>query len=640
LDVRGLEVRAVAGDLELAVGVVDVTGTSQRLEVTVRGLATSPELRPSVDAEVTTLTVRRDGGVLVDQARFEGLRVRSGEGPALSDAVRGWLGAPPGGAASEPARRRWEVIAEGGTLEVSGGEVLDSDGLALADLNARFERVGGSRFRTSGTGRPRGTGGVSWDLAIDAEHFAADGRIVLDQVPLSVLEPFLPSLPLHQTAQTRVAADLWATTRDGEEIELRGSAAVDGLALANPRIASAPVTGIDLRVVGSASWDRPRHTVRVSDGEIVLGGARARIAGSGMFHEGRYLLDLEGELPTTPCDVAVHAIPAGLLQELAAMRLEGTFAGRVRARVDSEHLDDSVLRIDVTDRCRFVEVPPMAAVTRFQAPFLHQVLEPDDTTFEMETGPGTAAWTPIREISPFLVHSVLAHEDASFFTHSGFAPWAIRDALVRNLRERRYVLGASTITMQLVKNVFLRREKTLARKVQEVLLTWWVESAMTKEQILELYLNVIEYGPQVYGIRNAAAHYFARSPSELSVAESAYLAMILPNPPMFHEHYEAGEVPPPFRRRTERFVTLLHERGRIDAEATQQGLDELSQLRFARDGDVVGPEVLQGTAARLPIEGFSGFPGGVTIDSAEDTTDGFVEESPQGDGDGWEEVWP
>ena len=279
----------------------------------------------------------------------------------------------------------------------------------------------------------------------------------------------------------------------------------------------------------------------------------------------------------------------------------------------------------------------MADINRFRAAFRHQVNEPDGTVFEMETGPGTTDWTPIHEVSPFLVHSVIAHEDAAFFRHSGFAPWAIRDALVRNLRERRYVLGASTITMQLVKNVFLRREKTLARKVQEVLLTWWVERSMSKEQILELYLNVIEYGPRVYGVRHAASHYFGRTPAELTPAEAAYLAMILPNPPAFHEQFEAGAVPPSFARRVQRFVATLRERGRIDEDAFQLAVEELAAMQFSRDGTQVGP-ALRGSSAALPIEGFSGMP---LVD--------WSDESISGDGDSddatepaghWEESWP
>lgn len=638
LQVRGLAVRVASGEQVVGHGTIDADGTTSHVELTVHDLETSEELHPRVEAREVVVALRRDGRTVVESGRIVGLRVRSVDRPELAGAMGDWIGRGDPSAEVGEGAPRWERLAEGGVLEISDGEVLDAEGLALGELEARIERLHGARFQTSGRGRPRGTGRVSWDLTVDAEAVAADGRLVLEEVPLSVLEPILPELPLHETSRAAVSADLLASTSDGDEIRLRGEARVRGLGLASARIASAPVVGIDVRALGSVTWDRPRHTIRLTDGEIVMGGARARVAGSAMMHEGRYAFDLVAELPSTDCDSAVHAIPAGLLQELVAMRLEGTIAGRIRARVDSERLDQTELRIDVTDRCRFVDVPPMAAVTRFQGPFLHQVLEPDDTLFEMETGPGTVHWAPIREISPFLVHSVLAHEDASFFSHSGFAPWAIRGALVRNLRERRYVLGASTITMQLVKNVFLRREKTLARKVQEVLLTWWLESAMTKEQILELYLNVIEYGPGVYGIRNASAHYFGRAPAELSVAESAYLAMILPNPPMFHEHYEAGEVPPAFRRRTERFVQLLHERGRIDADATQQGMDELAAFRFAHEGERVGPDELRGSAAQLPIEGFSGFPGTV----AAETDEGVIEQgdAPDDDAEGWEEVWP
>ena len=125
----------------------------------------------------------------------------------------------------------------------------------------------------------------------------------------------------------------------------------------------------------------------------------------------------------------------------------------------------------------------------------------------------------MEDISPYFVHAVLAHEDAGFFSHHGFSEMHIRSALIRNLQEGRYVVGASTITMQLVKNVFLHREKTLARKIQEVLLTWWIERVMPKRDILELYLNVIEYGPGIYGIRRGARHYFNRLPAQLSPAE-------------------------------------------------------------------------------------------------------------------------
>ena len=233
-------------------------------------------------------------------------------------------------------------------------------------------------------------------------------------------------------------------------------------------------------------------------------------------------------------------------------------------------------------------------------PFMHYVLEPNGEVLEMEMGPGTESWTYLEEISPFLVYAVLSHEDAGFFKHRGFSPVHIRRALVRNLEERRYVVGASTITMQLAKNLFLRREKTLARKVQEVLLTWWMERVMEKRDILELYLNVIEYGPGLYGIRQATRHYFNRLPSELSPGESVYLSMILPNPKRYHVYFERGSVPASWVERMRRMLLRMQEKGWYTPEAAAYGLREIGQLRFARQGQIPENRVIPGGTRKLP----------------------------------------
>jgi membrane peptidoglycan carboxypeptidase len=235
----------------------------------------------------------------------------------------------------------------------------------------------------------------------------------------------------------------------------------------------------------------------------------------------------------------------------------------------------------------------------------------------METGPGTANWTSLEDISPYLVHAVLAHEDGGFFTHHGFSLRHIRDALVRNLKEGRYVVGASTITMQLVKNVFLHREKTLARKIQEVLLTWWIERVMEKRDIIELYLNVIEYGPSVYGIRNGAKHYFNRLPSQLSPAESVYLATILPNPKKYHSAFERGSISASWVSQMRQMLMRLKERGSYSQEATDYGLHEIEDFHFHPEGTVVPARTLPGGAAVLPyLQELSGQPGWGEDDAA------------------------
>src|SRR5438046_465396 len=134
--------------------------------------------------------------------------------------------------------------------------------------------------------------------------------------------------------------------------------------------------------------------------------------------------------------------------------------------------------------------------------------------------------------------AVLTTEDGAFRRHHGFDQEAIKNSIRENLRKRRFVRGASTISMQLAKNLYLDRSKNLARKLEEAILTMYLEQELTKDQLLELYLNVVEFGPMVYGIGPAARHYFNAAASELSLSQALYISSIMPNPK--NQYFGAG----------------------------------------------------------------------------------------------------
>jgi penicillin-binding protein 1A len=134
------------------------------------------------------------------------------------------------------------------------------------------------------------------------------------------------------------------------------------------------------------------------------------------------------------------------------------------------------------------------------------------------------------EIPPSLVRAVIATEDRNYFQHFGLDPWGIARAMVVNLQRGRFVQGGSTITQQLAKNVFLTPDRTLKRKIQEMLLAFWLESRFSKEEILSIYLNRVYLGAGNYGVDAAARHYFQKSAREVSLAESALLAGLLKAP--------------------------------------------------------------------------------------------------------------
>src|SRR6478609_6269804 len=138
---------------------------------------------------------------------------------------------------------------------------------------------------------------------------------------------------------------------------------------------------------------------------------------------------------------------------------------------------------------------------------------------------------------------------------------AMRDALVANLRAGRFVRGASTISMQLAKNLFLGREKTLSRKLEELVLTEYLEQTFEKDEILELYLNVIEFGPDIYGITAAADHYFGRTPNELTMAECMFLSSLLPSPVRLHGMYVRGSISEGYKRTLQSLLRIAGKRG-------------------------------------------------------------------------------
>lgn len=143
-------------------------------------------------------------------------------------------------------------------------------------------------------------------------------------------------------------------------------------------------------------------------------------------------------------------------------------------------------------------------------------------------------WVSIDHMNRELIYAIVMSEDSTFFEHEGVNFDAMIGAALNNLRKKKYESGASTISQQVTKNIFLTQDKSLVRKLKEVIVTRRVETRFTKNEILELYLNLAEFGPDVYGIQAAASHYFKKKPSEINAAEGAFLALMLPSPRKFH----------------------------------------------------------------------------------------------------------
>jgi len=140
------------------------------------------------------------------------------------------------------------------------------------------------------------------------------------------------------------------------------------------------------------------------------------------------------------------------------------------------------------------------------------------------------AWKSLGQISPNLAHAVLLAEDDTFYKHHGFDFEQIQIALAENLEKQKFAYGGSTITQQLARTLYLRPRKSLLRKAKEAVLTVYLEVALSKRRILELYLNVVEWGPGIFGAEAAAQYYFWKPAMDLTPDEAVALASILPSP--------------------------------------------------------------------------------------------------------------
>lgn len=221
-----------------------------------------------------------------------------------------------------------------------------------------------------------------------------------------------------------------------------------------------------------------------------------------------------------------------------------------------------------------------------------------------EVGPKNRYWTPSGRIPAEMKWAVILAEDSNFYKHEGFDVKAIKNAIKYDLEKKSLKRGASTITQQTAKNLFLSREKSITRKVKEIYLAYRMEQELTKGRIIELYLNVVELGPMIYGIGHGAQYYFGKPASALTPRECAFLAAMLPGPRLAYNPYKnLGKV----LKRSDMILRLLHQKGVLSAAEYQVALAEspnVGRLQKKVDKVISTPPVFAepSSARQDPVE--------------------------------------
>lgn len=188
------------------------------------------------------------------------------------------------------------------------------------------------------------------------------------------------------------------------------------------------------------------------------------------------------------------------------------------------------------------------------------------TMFKVNLCPGSGTYVPLNRISSHLQKAVVLTEDSAFWDHKGFDMNELQKSFEKNLAKGSFARGGSTITQQLAKNMFLSADKTIHRKLMEALITLQLEKHLSKKEILERYLNVVEFGKNIYGVKKAAQYYFKKEPAQLTVIESAWLAFLLPSPEKYAVSFYKKSLTPFARKRLNEIVNRLYQYNRIDAD--------------------------------------------------------------------------
>ncbi len=327
-----------------------------------------------------------------------------------------------------------------------------------------------------------------------------------------------------------VYTSLKETRKSGSEFHILGSWAVRNLLINHPKIAANDI------VVPSGSIDA----------DLLMGENYLAVDSSSTIHlkniEAHPFIKVtmgpkkiyELKLNTDYIDAQqlFDAFPIGLFEALDGIKVEGKLKYNFDFALDTKLPDSVRLNSSIIPQGFRIVKWGKTDLSKINTAFTYTPYEYGKPMRDIIVGPANPDFTPYDNISSNLKNAVLTAEDPSFFSHRGFVERSIRKSIATNFKEKAFKRGGSTISMQLVKNVFLNRQKTLARKVEEMLMVWIIENnhVSEKRRMFEVYLNLIEWGRNVYGIGEASKHYFGKTPAELTIGESIYLASIVPRP--------------------------------------------------------------------------------------------------------------
>ncbi|TKC12700.1 penicillin-binding protein [Pedobacter polaris] len=340
---------------------------------------------------------------------------------------------------------------------------------------------------------------------------------------------------LERKLHTKVSFDTVRTQMEdadysGDDFKISGSWSVKNLLINQPRISATDVIIPDAKVDAD---------MLIGENYICLDSTSTVFLKQATVHPYlKYTLspnkiyEMKINAEEQDAQAIFDSFPLGLFESLEGMQVSGKLKYNLDFYLDTSIPDSVKFESTLTPTNFKIVKWGKTDLQKINSDFIYTPYEYGKPMRNITIGPSNPNFTRLGEISDNFKNALLTSEDPSFFRHKGFVEESIRKSIAVNFKEKRFKRGGSTISMQLVKNVFLSRQKTLARKAEEILIVWLIENnkLISKQRMLEVYFNIIEMGRNVYGIGEAAQHYFGKNPSELTIGEGIFLANIVPKP--------------------------------------------------------------------------------------------------------------
>ena len=356
---------------------------------------------------------------------------------------------------------------------------------------------------------------------------------------------------------------------DGDKLHIDGFSTISNLKINHPKIASKDV------VIKNAKFD---YHFLFGSNFISVDSSSTVEFNKIKFHpflafdtEKDTVYKFKVAIPKMKAQDFILSLPNGLFSNFQGMEAEGNFDYFLNFIFNKNKPNQLVFDSKLNKEDLKVTKYGAANLNKLNGEFVYRAIIKNIEQRPVLVGNANPNYTPLNQISPYLRKSVLTTEDPSFFSHHGFIAEAFKQSIIKNIKTKQFSRGASTISMQLIKNVFLTRQKTLSRKLEEILLVYILENnrIASKERMLEVYFNIIEWGPNVYGIGEASHFYFQKSPSELTLNECIYLANIIPSPKKFMYQFNDEGNLKGFAITKQKYLTnLMMRRGILSADDT------------------------------------------------------------------------